>query len=106
MPRATPQYKTGNANAAANGQANANDHDAMRRILVNLSSIFDVKLTEIKMALYYELLRDLGIEAVGVAAFEHMKYGKSFPVPSELRERVERITLLAQGDQTAHPVTE
>ncbi len=90
MSETTPQYKTENVNAAANGRANANDHDVMRRVLVSLASIFDVKLTDIKIALYYELLRDLGIEAVRAAAFEHMKYGKSFPLPSELRERVEK----------------
>ena len=90
MSEPVPQYKTENVNAAANGQANANDHDVMRHILVALVSIFDAKLTDIKIALYYELLRDLGIEAVRAAAFEHMKYGKSFPLPSELRERVEK----------------
>lgn len=101
MSEPTPQYKTENVNAAANGQANANDHDVMRRILVSLASIFDVKLTDIKIALYYELLRDLGVEAVRAAAFEHMKYGKSFPLPAELRERAGRITLSAQESQTA-----
>lgn len=80
-----------------------NDPDAMRRILVSLATIFNANLNPVKFALYRECLSDLDIEAVRVAAMEHMKYGKSFPLPADLRERVNGVPTTGATKEVMKP---
>lgn len=57
-------------------------------MMYRLSAIFETNLTKHKIAMYQLVLRDLDFNELVAAAFEHMKNGRSFPYPADLRELV------------------
>lgn len=57
-------------------------------MMYRLSAIFETNLTKHKIAMYQLVLGDLDFNELVAAAFEHMKNGRSFPYPADLRELV------------------
>lgn len=53
--------------------------------LVELGEVFDVKLTESKLLLYFQALQDLPLDAVQHAIIDALRTQKFFPRPAELR---------------------
>jgi len=77
------------------GDNTMNTQKELLAILYALSLIFDYTLNEEKARIYVDILEDLNMNALRQAAREHMQYGKAFPLPVELRERVEQGQLAA-----------
>lgn len=70
---------------------------------MQLSLCFDYKLHPEKAKLYVEILRDMDLDELHQAVNRHLRYGKSFPLPSELRSSVEvesRPNILSRGSES------
>lgn len=67
------------------------DSEEFGRRLVALAELFDATLTPVKVALYFEGLRDVSFERVAYALNAAVKTATFFPRPAELRQ-------LALGD--------
>lgn len=62
-------------------------------IMLELTEIFGKKLDEVMRRRYFEVLRDVPVEAFERMAREHMKEGKFFPKPRDLRPREKRQSI-------------
>lgn len=63
------------------------DYDQFEAVLRQLSEAFGRKLTNDATQAYWKALRDLTLPAVTRQAESHLRYGKFFPKPSELRPK-------------------
>ena len=66
------------------------DTDAFRELLSKLAVLFGKDLTPELTTLYWEALKDQPIGVVERQGAYHMRYGKFFPKPVELRPKDER----------------
>lgn len=65
------------------------DRSAFAAVLFALGDTFDAAISDTRMEIYFRALVDLPLEAVTNAAVLHMRHGKFFPRPVELREAVD-----------------
>lgn len=61
------------------------DNSLFRQRLIGLAEVFDVKLSPQRVALYFEALRDLPLEAVVQALNAAVRTLKWFPKPADIR---------------------
>lgn len=68
----------------------ANDFDVFRTTLQTCGEVFGKPVTDKLISSYWDALKDLHIAAFERAASSHMRYGKFFPKPAELRPKTEK----------------
>lgn len=66
------------------------DRDSFEQLLTRLSTAFSKPITDEIRGTYWEALKDLPVGTVVRQAEMHMRYGKFFPKPVELRPKEER----------------
>lgn len=62
------------------------EHEAFTGLMENLSVIFKRDVDEQMIALFWDALKDQPFTKVRLQVEKHIRYGKHFPRPSELRE--------------------
>lgn len=67
-----------------------NELDRFDAVVAELTEVFGKKLDEPMRRRYFETLRDVPLESVERMAREHMRDGKFFPKPRDLRPRERR----------------
>lgn len=65
------------------------DREGFAAVLFALGDTFDAAISDTRMEIYFRALADLPLQAVTDAAVVHMRHGKFFPRPVELREAVD-----------------
>lgn len=63
-----------------------NDRDVFAGLMENLRVVFKREVDDQLIALYWDALKDQPITKVRIQVERHIRYGKHFPRPSELRE--------------------
>jgi hypothetical protein len=58
----------------------------LTNILDFLAITFDATLTDNRVRIYHEILKDLSMDSLNYAIVKHLRCGKGFPAPSEIRE--------------------
>ncbi len=64
------------------------DKLAFTGYLAGMAEIYDVELTQMKINLYFEALKDLSVEQFIQACNYHTQTARFFPKPSEIREAI------------------
>lgn len=82
------------------------EFDAFAEALRLLEGIFAKKLADGLVKVYWTALRDLPLEAVKAGIERHIRYGKFFPKPAELRRQDEKprndLGLTAAARRSVH----
>lgn len=66
------------------------EYSRFAELLGELSEVFGKKIDDVLGRRYFEVLKDVPIDAVETQAREHMREGKFFPKPRDLRPRKQR----------------
>ena len=66
----------------------ATDRRAFAGLMQGLGEAFNEPVSEQRAAIYFAALEDLDIDALKAAVIAHVRIGKFFPRPAELREHV------------------
>ncbi len=83
-----------------------NEFEEFSEALKVLESVFGKKADDCLVRLYWTALRDLPLEAVKSGIARHVRYGKFFPKPAELRRADDKprsdLTLSADARRSTH----
>lgn len=73
------------------------DFDGFTAVMGQLASVYGKKLDDVTVQGYWRALKDRPLSSVSSLADKHMRYGKFFPKPFELRPKDEKPAADAKG---------
>lgn len=77
------------------------EFDSFSKLLEQLAVVYGKELNDVILQAYWKALRDLSLAQLQSFAETHLKRGKFFPKPSELRPKEERTPYEADGKSKA-----
>lgn len=77
------------------------DFPEFKRLMQCIDGTFGPKLNDTLLQTFWEALKDLPLSSVEAGVQHHLRYGKFFPKPVELRPRESREAMAPSGDSDA-----